>query len=62
MDFCKCGSIKINGECSNEHCPEKDQKRKDWVTGGMAMDFKKPVSYEEATVLARKLRKSKKKM
>ncbi|MDP4117553.1 MAG: hypothetical protein Q8903_15575 [Bacteroidota bacterium] len=56
MDFCKCGSIKINGKCSNAHCSEKNQKRKDWVVGGMAMDFKKPVSYEEASQLAERLK------
>ncbi|MCX8128862.1 MAG: hypothetical protein N3I35_02035 [Clostridia bacterium] len=60
MDFCKCGSMKKNGKCSNQHCPEKNQKRKDWVAGGMVMDFKKPVSYEEALKLAEKLKKTEK--
>lgn len=57
MNFCKCGSIVLNGKCTNNHCPEKNQKRKDWVAGGLAMEFKKPVSYEKATELAYKLRK-----
>jgi hypothetical protein len=56
MEFCKCGSIKKDGKCSNEHCPEKNQKRKDWVVGGLAMDFKKPVTYEEAAGLAKKMK------
>lgn len=56
MEFCKCGSIKVEGKCSNARCPGKDQKRKDWVVGGMAMDFKRPVSYEEAAGLAAKIK------
>lgn len=55
MDFCKCGSILINGKCSNEHCPINSQKHKGWVIDGRAMEFKKPVSYEEAADLARRL-------
>lgn len=55
MDFCKCGSILINGKCSNKHCPGNNQKHKDWVISGRKMDFKKPVSYEEAADMARKL-------
>ncbi len=56
MEFCRCGSIMQGGKCTNVHCPEKNQKRKDWVAGGMAMDFKKPVTYEEAIELAERLR------
>lgn len=55
MEFCKCGSIKKNGKCSNTYCPEKTQKRKDWIVGGKIMDFKKPVSYEDAAGLAKRL-------
>jgi len=55
MDFCKCGSIRINEECSNAHCPSKSKKHKDWVVNGRTMDFKKPVSYVEATEFARRL-------
>lgn len=55
MDFCKCGSVMKNGKCSNDHCPGKNQKCKDWVVGGAAMNFKKPVSYEEAADLARRI-------
>ena len=55
MDFCKCGSILINEKCTNEHCPSKSQKHKDWVIDGRAMDFKKAVSYEEAAKLAKRL-------
>jgi len=60
MDFCRCGSIIKNEKCSNEHCTEKHQKRKDWIAGGMAMDFKKPVTYEEAAGLAERLKRSEK--
>ena len=55
MNFCKCGSLKKNDKCSNVHCPEKTQKRKDWVIGGQVMDFKKPVTYEDAAGLAERL-------
>ena len=55
MDFCKCGSFLINGKCSNVHCPSKSQKLKDWVIEGRSMDFKRPVTYEEAADLARRL-------
>ncbi|MGE4282725.1 MAG: hypothetical protein AB7G87_03300 [Clostridia bacterium] len=61
MDFCKCGSILINEKCSNEHCPSKSQKLKDWVVDGKTMDFKKPVSYEQAAKLAKKLKMKEKK-
>lgn len=60
MNFCKCGSIMKNGKCTNVHCHEKAQKRKDWVAGGMVMDFKKPVTYEEALHLAEKLKNTEK--
>jgi hypothetical protein len=60
MEFCKCGSMKKNGKCSNNRCPEKDQKRKDWVAGGIVMDFKKPVTYEEALGLAERMKNSEK--
>lgn len=55
MDFCKCGSIIINSKCSNVHCPEKNQKCKGWVVGGRALDFKKPVSFDAADGLAKRL-------
>ncbi len=54
MNFCKCGSILKNEKCSNEHCPSKNKKLKDWVVEGRAMDFKKPVSYEEAAEQTRR--------
>ena len=57
MDFCKCGSIKINDKCSNDHCPEKNQKCKGWVVGGRALEFKKPVSFDAADGLAKKMNK-----
>lgn len=56
MEFCKCGSVKKNEKCTNVHCPEKNQKRKNWIAGGMAMDFKKPVTFEEAAGLAERLK------
>ena len=55
LDFCKCGSIIINSKCSNAHCPEKNQKNKAWVVEGRALDFKKPVSYDEAENLAKRM-------
>ena len=54
MDFCKCGSIKIDGECTNEHCPEKNKKSKEWIIDGKERDFTKPISYEEAVEFIRK--------
>ena len=61
MDYCKCGSIIINGKCTNDHCQGKNQKRKDWVAGGVAMGFKKPVTYEEAVKLAKRIKNEEKK-
>ncbi len=55
MDFCRCGSIIINEKCSNAHCPDKNQKCKDWVVGGRALDFKKPVSFDAADSIARRM-------
>ena len=55
MDFCKCGSIIINSKCSNVHCPDKNQKSKAWVVGGRALDFKKPVSFDAADSIAKRL-------
>lgn len=45
----------INEKCSNEHCPDKKQKCKGWVVGGRALDFKKPVSFDAADGLAKRL-------
>ncbi len=55
MNFCKCGSIEINGKCSNEHCPYKSTKNKDWVIDGRVINFKKSVTYEDAVGVARRL-------
>ena len=55
MDFCKCGSIIINEKCSNEHCPSRSQKHKDWVIDGKNMLFKKQVTYEKAAEHAKRL-------
>lgn len=60
MEFCKCGSIQIDGKCSNVHCPYKNQKLKDWVIDGRDMNFKKPVSYVEASKVAKKLNRREK--
>lgn len=57
MEFCKCGSIIIKGKCSNEHCPEKNQKHKEWIIDGKAVGFKKPISYDEAAKFIRELEK-----
>jgi len=56
MEFCKCGSIKKAGKCTNLHCTETNQKRKDWIAGGVNMAFKKPVTYEEAIQLAERIK------
>ncbi len=55
MEYCKCGSIIVNSKCTNDHCPEKNQKCKEWVVGGRSLDFKKPVSFAAADSLAKKL-------
>lgn len=57
MDFCKCGSIFINDKCTNQRCPSKSQKSKNWVIDGRGMDFTKPLSYEEAAGQAKRLNK-----
>ena len=57
MDFCKCGSIIIKGECTNQHCPDKDQKSTEWVIDGRGMNFEKPLSYKEAAGQAKRLNK-----
>ena len=55
MNFCKCGSLIVNDECTNQHCPGKDQKGKEWVIDGRGMNFEKPLSYEEAANQAKRL-------
>ena len=59
MNFCICGSLKVNNNCTNKHCSEKNNKNKDWVVEGVALDFKKPVSHEEAVRAAKILKESK---
>lgn len=56
MDFCKCGSIIINGKCTNAHCLEDNQKSKSWIVDGASINFKKAVSYEEASEIAKRLK------
>ena len=56
MEFCKCGSIILNSKCTNEHCPEKNQKRRDWIVGGIPVDFKRPVTYKEAAELSERIK------
>jgi len=55
MDFCKCGSIIIKGECTNQHCPDKNQKSSEWVIDGRGMSFERPLSYKEAAAQAKML-------
>lgn len=55
MDFCKCGSIIINEKCTNAHCPVENQKCKGWIVDGTSVNFKKPVSYEEASEIVKRL-------
>lgn len=61
MDFCECGSIKIKGKCSNNHCRQKNDKCKEWVTGGRSTSFIKPVTYEEASNFVEKKKNEEKK-
>lgn len=58
MDFCKCGSLIVNGSCSNKRCRERGDtdKRKGWYIDGQFLDFNKPVTYEEALKSANKLK------
>jgi hypothetical protein len=55
VEFCECGSIKINGKCSNKNCPEKRSRRKVWSIKGIVFDFGKPVTYTEAYISAEKI-------
>lgn len=59
MNYCSCGSLILNGKCTNRLCPEKNSKHKGWMIEGIAMDFRKPVSYDEAADTAKKLKKIK---
>lgn len=61
MDFCICGSIKKDGKCTNNHCHKKNDKCKNWVAGGRAINFIKPVTYEEAANYVEKVKKSEEK-
>jgi hypothetical protein len=57
MKYCKCGSLLENGVCSNVNCMSNSSKRKDWCIDGCFIDFKKPVTYEEAKIHHEKLSK-----
>jgi hypothetical protein len=46
--FCKCGSLKSGGKCTNKNCPEMGSKRRVWLINGEVLDFRKPVTHEEA--------------
>lgn len=61
MDFCKCGSIIKNEKCSNNHCREKNEKCTSWVAGGRSMNFKKAITFEEASNIIEKTKKAEKK-
>ena len=62
MDFCKCGSIIKNDKCTNEHCPEQNQKSKGWIVDGTSINFKKAVSFEEASGIVKKINTTEKKL
>lgn len=62
MDFCKCGSIIINDKCTNDHCPEQNQKSKGWIVDGASVNFKKAVSYEEASDIIKKMNNAEKRL
>jgi len=61
MDFCKCGSVIINEKCTNTHCPEENQKCKGWIVDGTSMNFKKAVSFDEASEIVKRLNNEEKK-
>ena len=48
-DYCKsCGSLIIDGKCSNRKCPAENNKSKIWEIYGMKLEFVKPVTFQTA--------------
>ena len=60
LDFCKCGSFKKNDKCTNAHCPEQKQKSKGWIVDGTSINFRKAVSFEEASGIVKRMNDSEK--
>ena len=55
--FCECGSLMNDDKCSNKRCPAKKSKQKGWVIEGVCLDFRHPVTFEEAVALKSRLDK-----
>ena len=53
IKYCECGSIIIDGKCSNERCG--GEKQKGHYIYGMWFDFNTPVTRQEATVMAEEI-------
>lgn len=51
MEFCKCGSMKEFGVCSNRHCPINNREATTWIIDGTEYRFKDPVTFEDAVKL-----------
>lgn len=48
IEFCQCGSIKINGECTNKRCPALNRKSNKWIIKGVEYQFREKVTNEQA--------------
>jgi hypothetical protein len=47
-EFCPCGSLKVNGVCSNRKCPHKTSMAREWIVDGTLYYFKRSLTYAEA--------------
>jgi len=48
MEYCKCGSIKEFGVCSNRRCAYMDNKLREWIIDGVLLRYTEPVTRKEA--------------
>lgn len=48
MEYCKCGSIKFKGKCTNRACFSTSEKRCSWKIGETTVKFNKKLTYNEA--------------
>lgn len=51
-EYCSCGSLKVQGVCSNCRCPEINSKSHKWIIEGTEVLFKELVTYQEACDIA----------
>ena len=51
MKYCKCGSMIIDGNCTNSNC-EESGKKYEWIINGKPMKFSTPVRYDDAVKLS----------